>query len=241
MNVEQLQALIDANGGSVDGYFLTVMQGDVIESIDVQIRAVTGGFASGPPELAALILFDSVDPDITSIGGIASGMSGSPLFVDDSIGPDDSLVGAVSYGDWFTLNGTGLATPIDAMSAIEDDYPMEITGYSPLVEPVEIDGRLISSVVVAPNPAKLKSASENGTLHQTPRSHVPGWAQPQQPVSRRAKKHIEANGGPPSPRARAIEYGAHLHRRVRNGLRDRCTCRPRRPVGRRCRHGHLRE
>ena len=50
-------------------------------------------------------------------------MSGSPIFVDDG---GDKLVGALSYGNWFTLDGYGLATPIDAMSAIEG-YPMSTT------------------------------------------------------------------------------------------------------------------
>ena len=54
------------------------------------------------------------------IGGIAEGMSGSPLYVDDN--GTAKLVGAVSYGDMFTTGGLGLATPIQYMSAIESTY-----------------------------------------------------------------------------------------------------------------------
>ena len=48
------------------------------------------------------------DPVMKDIGGIAAGMSGSPLFID--VG-GDKMIGALSYGDIFTLNGLGLATP----------------------------------------------------------------------------------------------------------------------------------
>ena len=54
-------------------------------------------------------------------------MSGSPLRVGKAGGPlaSDPLVGAVSYGDIFTTNGLGLATPIDLMSSIETKYTVD--------------------------------------------------------------------------------------------------------------------
>ena len=67
-----------------------------------------------------LIMFESTDPAITDIGGIAAGMSGSPIYV--NVDGTDRIVGAVSYGDWFTLRGTGLATPIEYMTSLQDQY-----------------------------------------------------------------------------------------------------------------------
>ncbi len=68
LNVTQLQAAIDANGGSLDGYLKTVMKGKDIVELDVTVLAVTTGYGSGPADMSSLILFESNDPAIDAIG-----------------------------------------------------------------------------------------------------------------------------------------------------------------------------
>ncbi len=93
----------------------TSMSGTSVTKIPVKILAIVDGFYWGK-----LIMFESTDPAITDIGGIAAGMSGSPVYV--NVDGTDRIVGAVSYGDRFTLRGTGLATPIEYMTALQDQY-----------------------------------------------------------------------------------------------------------------------
>ena len=93
----------------------TSMSGTTVSDIPVKILAVVDGFYWGK-----LIMFESTDPAIADIGGIAAGMSGSPVYV--NVDGTDRIVGAVSYGDWFTLRGTGLATPIEYMTSLQDQY-----------------------------------------------------------------------------------------------------------------------
>jgi hypothetical protein len=75
----------------------------------------------------------------------------------------DYLVGALSYGDIFTLGGTGLATPIEYMRAVQDTYPVAAAGaataatpapgaYS-LREPVHTRSGEVRGVVIAASAA----------------------------------------------------------------------------------------
>ena len=127
LTTTELQTQIDAAGaGGLSGYFNTVLQGSTISQVSVKILAVADG--QNPTDGSPLILFQITDPTVLALGGLAEGMSGSPLKVGDAAHPDadtDALVGAVSYGDIFTTQGYGLATPIDYMSSIEDDYTVD--------------------------------------------------------------------------------------------------------------------
>ena len=162
LNLQQLQTLLSS--GPVSGYFLTVDQGSHIAKINMTVQSIVGN--AGPD--GALILFqaDMTDPLMQRIGNIAEGMSGSPLFVPD--GGQDKLIGALSYGDVFTLSGFGLATPIEYMSAIESKYPIAaVSGrgarsVSPMAErsyaaklarPVALGGSAVNHIVVAPSSA----------------------------------------------------------------------------------------
>ena len=95
----------------IPGYFATVLKGSDVTTLPCDVLAVTGD---------SLVLFEATGPVIDKIGGVAAGMSGSPVFV--PVGGEDVLVGAVAYGDVDTRGGMGLATPIDAMSEIDDAY-----------------------------------------------------------------------------------------------------------------------
>ncbi len=150
MDLEQLGVALES--GPLSGHLLTTMSGTTPEEIPVQVQSLVD-YSWG-----SLILFEATGPQIDRIGGIAAGMSGSPIYVDD--GGVDKLIGALSYGDWFTLGGLGLATPIEYMAAIEDDYPVgalaslvaprpPTAGTYALDEPVKTSEGVVRSVVVA--------------------------------------------------------------------------------------------
>ena len=79
----------------------TVVQGTTIEKFDVEILGILK--QQGPA--GDLILVRVSGPLIDKTGGIAQGMSGSPVFV------DGKLVGAVAYGWGFADARLGLLTP----------------------------------------------------------------------------------------------------------------------------------
>ena len=88
LTVAQLQALLDASpGGTLEGYFKTVLKGSDIVQIPVTVKSTV---PYSIPE-GSLILFQAKGPAIEEIGGIAHGMSGSPLYVVGQGG--DTLVG----------------------------------------------------------------------------------------------------------------------------------------------------
>ncbi len=88
------------------GYGLTVIHGTAIERFDVKILGILRG---GPA--SDLILFRATGPVVRSAGGTASGMSGSPIYVDERI------AGGLSYGYHFAGPDAdlSLATPIEEM------------------------------------------------------------------------------------------------------------------------------
>jgi hypothetical protein len=169
LDLAQLQTLLNAEPGGVNGVFDTVVGGSAGQlptTIPMKVLAIVGG--AGPE--GALILFqaDMTDPVMARIGNIAMGMSGSPLYVQDD--GQRKLIGALSYGDVFTLGGLGLATPIQYMRAIEAGHDLGPTaatikavrpGLSPYrTRSVELaasvksaGGATIRRIVVAPDQA----------------------------------------------------------------------------------------
>jgi hypothetical protein len=159
LGLAALQTKLDASPTkSLFGYMKTVLKGSTVETIPVEVLAIT---VDSPT--SSLILFKAYGPKIDVIGGIASGMSGSPIYVeDDGVW---KVVGALSYGDYFTSDGTGLATPIESMLRL-------ITDYSPvarkLSSPVTISGRTVDRVIVSANPEKYSAASKAGAFVARP-------------------------------------------------------------------------
>ncbi len=155
LGLAQLQALLDANPSGVNGAFDTVVGGSAGQlptTIPMKVLSIVGG--AGPD--GALILFqaDMTDPVMARIGDIAMGMSGSPLYVVD--GGQRKLIGALSYGDMFTLGGLGLATPIQYMLAIEAEHDLGSTA-APIkaVRPGLLPGRTQGAQLATP----VKSAT----------------------------------------------------------------------------------
>ncbi len=142
LTIDQLRA--DLGGGPLTGHFKTVLNGYSISTIPVQVLGLVDGFfEDGSPA----ILFEASGPDIAQIGGIADGMSGSPVYV--NVAGDDYLVGAVSYGDWFTTNGMGLATPVESMTTMEGTYQRVSGSVAKLAAPVRVSGASVDSVAYA--------------------------------------------------------------------------------------------
>ncbi|HMK92402.1 MAG TPA: hypothetical protein VK576_05340 [Thermoleophilia bacterium] len=144
LSLSDLQTMLaNAPSGTVDGFFKTVLKGTTIVEIPCTIEGVAPGQADdGGP----LIVFYATGPDIDRLGGIAAGMSGSPIYVDDGMG--DKLVGAVSYGVYGAGDGFGLATPIERMTSLETPAGTTLISRD-LPRPVVTDGGLVKRVVVA--------------------------------------------------------------------------------------------
>ena len=143
LTVAELRTKLDT--APLDGYMKTVVSGYTIEQIPLTVESIVD-YSWG-----SLILFEAYGPIIDKIGSCGPGMSGSPIYVTD---PDDGgavkLVGALSYGYDLTVGGMCMATPIEYMSALEDDFPVRppAPGTYPLEQPVATEEGTIASVRV---------------------------------------------------------------------------------------------
>ncbi len=164
-DLSALQAQLES--GPVQGYFLTVLGGATeADQTPVAVPATIESIVPGETQDGALILF-SADTSVTGRGGIAAGMSGSPLYAGDPNDPQpatDPLIGAVSYGDLFTTDGLGLATPIEYMIAVQTDNaasravaPAAHAESVQLAKPVTTSSATVKRVVVAASVGKAKS------------------------------------------------------------------------------------
>lgn len=88
----------------------TVLKGQKVETFPVTILSVVP--RKGLPR--HLILIRAEGPLIEKTGGIAAGMSGSPVYV------GGKLIGAIGYGWNFSDHRLGLVTPIEDMMAVFD-------------------------------------------------------------------------------------------------------------------------
>lgn len=161
----ELKAALDDAGGTLPGHFKTVIRGASVVDIPCTVVGVTGAPGDVVDPAVELILFESYGPVIDKIGGVAAGMSGSPLYV--SIGGEDYLVGAVAYGDWFSLNGFGAATAIEAMANVE---ALAAPVVRPLGAPVATATGLKEAVVVETDALEALNAESAGLLTLKPLS-----------------------------------------------------------------------
>jgi hypothetical protein len=98
----------------------TVAQGTAIEEFYVEVL----GVLHGEQYVSQLVLVQVSGDVIERMGGIAGGMSGSPVYI------DGKLLGAVSYTFSLTDHRLGLVTPIGAMLEILD-YDRKQTVWQP--------------------------------------------------------------------------------------------------------------
>jgi len=92
------------------GYGRTVFKGTEVESFPVEIKGI---IQQGYDR--QLILIKTGGEKIEEIGGVASGMSGSPVYLEDRI------IGAIAYGWTLSDHRIALVTPIEAMQKIWDE------------------------------------------------------------------------------------------------------------------------
>ncbi|HSL95992.1 MAG TPA: hypothetical protein VLA35_08770 [Thermoleophilia bacterium] len=207
LGLDELRARLES--GPLDGHMKTAMSGYAVEEIPVTVHALV------EDAWGSLILFEATGPEIDRIGGIALGMSGSPVYVDAGAGP--KLVGAVSYGDQFTLGGMGLATPIEYMADLQATYaqePAAVVGTYDLAEPVATDQGRLSSVVIARSVGaaeSLEAAAEQTIMAPLALVEI-GGLRPQSRAYQALAARLERNGltvrpaagggvwdGPPAP------------------------------------------
>lgn len=94
----------------MEGYARTVLSGTKITSFKVTVL----GILPKKTNPKNLILIRVEDKYVRENGGIASGMSGSPVYV------GGRLIGAIGYGWSFADNNLGLVTPIEEMAKAMD-------------------------------------------------------------------------------------------------------------------------
>lgn len=164
VGLDQLRTLLDASPNGIPGYFLTVPGGPTLAQqspVQVPMTVLAVADRTGPD--GALIMFraDMTDPLMSSIGNIAAGMSGSPLFIAN--GGTDKMIGALSYGYEFTINGLGLATPIEYMIATQNEFPPASNATLALDRSVVLEGRTINSVRLSAS-GRAAAAADTVTL-----------------------------------------------------------------------------
>lgn len=91
------------------GYALTATSPEDVARFDVEVLALQYDAGTGFP----LVLVRTSGPVIDASGGIASGMSGSPVYLPHE--GENALLGAVSFTFPESTGGLGLVTPIETM------------------------------------------------------------------------------------------------------------------------------
>lgn len=94
----------------------TVVAGTRIEEFGVEILAIM----KNKGEAGDLILVRTYGDAIDRSGGVAQGMSGSPVFI------DGRLIGAIGYGWSLTDQRTAMVTPIEDMLKLLEPPPVKI-------------------------------------------------------------------------------------------------------------------
>ena len=108
MSKAQTFLLEDVKPGLV-GYALTAGQGNLIERFPIEVIGVQLDVGSGFP----LVLVKASGPFIEATGGVAAGMSGSPVYLPTSEG--DAILGAIGFVFPNADHNLALITPIEVM------------------------------------------------------------------------------------------------------------------------------
>ena len=196
--------------GPATGYFETVLGGATLASqVPVQIPVTVQSIVPNAGPAGDLILFAASGADIDTIGGIAEGMSGSPLYVDVG-GGTFKLAGAVAYGDIFTTHNLGLATPIGDMTALESTWFSGL-GASPLRlrTPIATATGAVAKVIVASSRAaavKLHAAAGTAVMAPLTTLQVNGLI-PGSPVYKKLATRLAALGFDLTPRSAGPALG----------------------------------
>lgn len=121
------------------GYGVTAVAGNGLERFDVEVLGVQHGAGNGFP----LVLVRAGGALIEAAGGVAAGMSGSPVYIFTERG--EALLGAVGYVFAEADHSVALVTPIAAMrsAAGAATFALSVEGYGeavPVATPLLLAG-----------------------------------------------------------------------------------------------------
>src|SRR5579864_9042360 len=130
----------DAIAVGMKGVGKTVIIGTSVVTFDVRVLGILHN--AGPA--GDLVLFRASGPVIQSVGGIAAGMSGSPIYL------QGKLAGALAYTFQASDPMVGLFTPIEDMLRLLPHAQSRVPAGPPVyaIAPMRLDGRTIRRVVV---------------------------------------------------------------------------------------------
>ncbi len=132
-------AVADVNIGD-RGYGVTAAAGNELQRFEVEVLGVQYEAGNGFP----LVLVRTSGPLIEASGGVAAGMSGSPVYIDTEFGP--ALLGAVGYVFSHSDHTVALVTPIENMReaiGAATFTGVHVPGYGtahPVVTPILLTG-----------------------------------------------------------------------------------------------------
>lgn len=153
------------------GYAKTVFSGTKITPFEISVIGVLPRKTS-PKNL---IVIEVKDEYVRAHGGIAAGMSGSPVYI------DGKLIGAIGYGWTFADSNLGMVTPIEEMvQAME--WKDEIPDFK--IPPVPLEKPLSADV-------KPKPAAKDKTAQKTKGGKKPEAAgEPKLPAEGKLEKKM---------------------------------------------------
>ncbi len=132
------------------GYALTAGPGNAIERFDVEVVSVQRDALSA----LDLVLIRVSGPFIDRSGGVAAGMSGSPVYLD--LAGRTGLLGAVAYVFANADHRLALVTPIEAMRAVQNGALGGPLAYAVPLGAVEVAG--VGSFVPVATPILMSGA-----------------------------------------------------------------------------------
>lgn len=154
---EEMMFLRDVKVG-MKGFGKTVIHGRDIETFNIEVMGVLANNKINENVLISgkSILVRVAGKVIDEAGGIAAGMSGSPIYI------NNKLIGGLSSGWVMTDHTVGLVTPIEEMLEIWDYPQMTSLPGDPdapvrwsCSEPVRMGGREIRNIIECDDPARL--------------------------------------------------------------------------------------
>lgn len=149
---------VDMLKPGMEGIGKTVIQGTEIVPFQVKIMGVVKGHGGK----GDLILVRVGGKPIEESGGIAQGMSGSPVYV------NGKLIGAIGYGWELADHKLGLVTPIADMLKI---LKVQEKQKQILDKPLQLDNKKIEQVLILDRPVsqqEVRNAFEQGAILMTP-------------------------------------------------------------------------
>ncbi|MFW6021995.1 MAG: SpoIVB peptidase S55 domain-containing protein [Halanaerobiaceae bacterium] len=127
-SAEEFMKLEDIQPGMM-GIAKTVFYGYKVEEFSVEIIDVVEDQGLNKN----LILFKAAGDNLEGSGGIASGMSGSPVYI------DGKLIGAIGYGWELTNHRFGMITPIEDMLKLLKENKLNNTYINKIIDKEESD------------------------------------------------------------------------------------------------------